>query len=99
MNWINIKKILSLLGMAVFISALFNFFDHGSIFPRKPTSNLDFVNCQKLIKEAFIEKAKQNNDTFNKDGLDEYIKEVCDCARYNKKLGFNRAVNYCVNGE
>lgn len=77
------KSILSLLVLALVIGSVFNFLDHGSIFPRQPSATTQFsrANCEVEIKRSFVEKAKKDNLSIDYAKLDYSIKQVCNCAR------------------
>lgn len=92
-----LKKFLSFFGFCLLVGAVFNFFDHGSIFPSKPSTNINHKNCESELRQAFIKKAKEHNDQFSMSVLDGYVKHVCNCARAEPKLGLSEAVSYCIN--
>lgn len=79
------------------VVAVFNFFDHGSIFPSKPSVSINQSSCESELRQAFIKKAKEHNDQFSMSVLDGYVKHVCNCARAEPKLGLSEAVSYCIN--
>ena len=91
------KKILSLLGLVFIVSLVFNFFDHGSIFPSKPSTNINHKNCESELRLAFIKKAAENKQQFDVAVLENYVQKVCNCARTESKLGLSEAVSYCIN--
>lgn len=91
------KKILSLLGLVFIVSLAFNFFDHGSIFPSKPSANINHKNCESELRQAFIKKAAENKQQFDVLVLENYVRNVCNCARAEPKLGLSEAVSYCIN--
>ena len=79
------------------VVAAFNFFDHGSIFPSKPSTNINHKNCESELRQAFIKKAAENKQQFDVPVLENYVRNVCNCARAEPKLGLSEAVSYCIN--
>ena len=92
-----VKKIFSLLGLVFIVSLVFNFSDHGSIFPNKPSTNIDHKNCESELRLAFIKKAAENKQQFDVSALENYVRNICNCARTESKLGLSEAVSYCIN--
>ena len=91
------KKFLSFFGFCLLVGAVFNFFDHGSIFPSKPSTNINHKNCESELRQAFIKKAAENKQQFDVPALENYVRNVCNCARAEPKLGLSEAVSYCIN--
>lgn len=91
------KKILSLFGLSLVFSFVFNFFDHGSIFQSKPSTNINHKNCESELRQEFIKKAAENKQQFDVPALENYVRNVCNCARAEPKLGLSEAVSYCIN--
>ena len=92
-----IKKFLSFFVVCLLVGSVFNFFDHGSIFPSKPRGNINQTNCESELRQAFIKKAAENKQQFDVPALENYVKNVCNCARTESKLGLSEAVSYCIN--
>lgn len=94
-----IKKAILFFLLSLVIVMIFNFIDHGSIFPEKPSDDLNHTNCPRLLKDAFVEKTRKNNDHFDENAINNFAKSVCDCAKSKSNMALNDAVSYCINNK
>ena len=92
-----LKKFLSFFLFSMLVVAVFNFFDHGSVFPSKPSVSINQSSCESELSQAFIKKEAENKQQFDIPALENYVQKVCNCARTESKLGLSEAVSYCIN--